>query len=190
MIYLDRNHVMTAKVIEEPTFRERTFIFLDRQHAGKLLAEKLKEYSDKQKVILLALPAGGVPVGCAVAGELGIPMDVKVARKIQIPWNTEAGFGALTWDGEMVLNEPLVAQLGLTKEDIVESIAKTRRIIKERLRKFRADKPMPDLKSKTVILVDDGLASGFTMLAVARSARKRKPDRIVAAVPTGSTGAI
>jgi predicted phosphoribosyltransferase len=181
---------MTAKIIEDPTYRERMFVFRDRLQAGRLLAEKLREYADKGKVILLALPAGGVPVSYVVAKELGIPMDVMVVRKVQIPWNTEAGFGAVTWDGETVLNEPLVWQLGLAREVIEESISKTRRIIQERLRKFRKDKPMPDLKDKIVILVDDGLASGFTMLAAARSARKRTPEKIIVAVPTASMGAI
>ena len=181
---------MTAKIIEDPTYRERVFVFRDRHHAGKLLAEKLREYADKGNVILLALPAGGVPVGYAVAKELGIPMDVMVVRKIQIPRNTEAGFGAVTWDGETVLNEPLVAQLGLTKEVIEESISKTRSIIPARLRTFRGNKTIPDLKDKIVILVDDGLASGFTMLAAARSARRKQPEKIIAAVPTASMGAI
>ena len=164
---------MTAKIIEEPTLRERVHVFRDRFQAGKLLAEKLREYYGKGNVIVLAIPAGGVPVGYTVAKELAVPMDVVVVRKVQIPWNTEAGFGAVTWDGEMVLNEPLVEQLGLTREEIEESISKTKRIIQERLRKFRGDKPMPQLRDKVVILVDDGLASGFTMLAAARSARKR-----------------
>jgi predicted phosphoribosyltransferase len=181
---------MTAKIIENPTYRERMFVFRDRLHAGKLLAEKLREYAGKGNVILLALPAGGVPVGYAIAKELGILMDTMVVRKVQMPWNTEAGFGALTWDGETVLNEPLLRQLCLTREVIKESNSKTRRIIQERLRKFRGNKPMPDLSSKVVILVDDGLASGFTMLAAARSARKRTPEKIIVAVPTASMGAI
>ena len=181
---------MTAKIIEDAAYRERVFVFRDRLHAGRLLAEKLREYVGKGKVMLLALPAGGVPVGYAVAKELGIPMDVMVIRKIQIPWNTEAGFGALTWDGETVLNESLVEQLRLTREEIEESISKTRRIIRERLSKFRGDKPMPDLKDKVVLLIDDGLASGFTMLAAARSAKRGTPEKIVVAVPTASMGAI
>ena len=181
---------MTAKIIEDPAFRERVFVFRDRVEAGKLLAEKLREYSGKGNVIVLAVPAGGVPVGYAVAKELAVPMDVVVVRKVQIPWNTEAGFGAVTWDGEMVLNEPLVEQLGLTREEIEGSISKTRRVIRERLRKFRGDKPMPHLRDKVVILVDDGLASGFTMLAAARSARKRTPEKIIVAVPTASLGAV
>jgi predicted phosphoribosyltransferase len=181
---------MTAKLIEEPNFRERMLVFRDREHAGRLLAEKLRKYNDNKKVIILALPAGGVPVGYEVAKSLGISMDVAVVRKVQIPWNPEAGFGAITWDGELVLNEPLVKQLNLTKKDIEESISKTKQNIQLRLRKFRGDKPIPVLKGKVVIVVDDGLASGFTMLAAAKSIRKQAPAKIVAAVLTGSMGAI
>ena len=181
---------MTARIIEEPALRERLHVFRDRFDAGSLLAQKLRESRGKENVIVLAVPAGEVPVGYMVAKEFGVPMDVVIVRKIQIPWNTEAGFGAVTWDGETVLNEHLVEQLGLTTEEVEESILKTKRNIQERLRKFRGDKPMPPLRGKVVILVDDGLASGFTMLAAARSARKSMPKSIVVAVPTGSLGAI
>lgn len=181
---------MTAKIIEEPTFRERVHVFRDRFQAGRLLAEKLREYYREENVIILAIPAGGVPVAYTVAKELAVPMDVVVVRKAQIPWNTEAGFGAVTWDGETVLNEPLVEQIGLTIEEVEESISKTKKTIEERLRKFRGHKPMPQLKDKVLILVDDGLASGFTMLAAVRSARKRRPKKIVVAVPTAALGAV
>jgi predicted phosphoribosyltransferase len=136
------------------------------------------------------VPAGGVPVGYVVGKELGILMDVIVVRKIQIPWSSEAGFGALSSDGETVLNEPLVSRLGLTRKVIEESTLKTKMIIQERLRKFRGDKPILELRGKVVILVDDGLASGFTMLAAARSVRRQRPEKIVVAVPTASIGAI
>jgi len=185
-----RSCQLTAKLIEEPAFRERSFVFRDREHAGRLLAKKLRDYSDQSKVILLALPAGGVPVGYEIARNLHLLMDVAVVRKIQIPWNPEAGFGAITWDGEMVLNEPLVKQLNLTKKDVEESISKTKQNIQNRLRKFRGDKLIPILKDKVAIVVDDGLASGFTMLAAAKSIRKQAPAKIIAAVPTGSMGAI
>jgi len=181
---------MTAKIVEEPSYRERTFVFRDRFHAGKILAEKLQEYGGNRKVIVLAVPAGGVPVGYVVAKEIAVPMDVVVVRKAQIPWNPEAGFGAVTWDGEIVLNESLLGSLGLTERMIEESIMKTRRIIQERIRRFRGDRPMPDLGGKTVVLVDDGLASGFTMLAAARSVRKREPEKVVVAVPTASLRAV
>ena len=181
---------MKAKIIEDPAYRERVFVFRNRLHAGRLLSDKLREYAGKENAVLLALPAGGVPVGYVIAKILGVLMDVVVVRKIQIPWNTEAGFGALTWDGEAVLNEPLVRQLGLTRIMINDSISKTKRIIQMRLRKFREDKPLPDLKDKITILVDDGLASGFTMLAAARSIKKNNPEKIVVAVPTASLRAI
>jgi predicted phosphoribosyltransferase len=181
---------MTAKIIENPAYRDRVSVFRDRFQAGKLLADELREYAGNGNVIVLAVPAGGVPVGYMVAKELAVPMDVMVVRKVQIPWNTEAGFGAITWDGKIVLNEGLVEQLDLTEEEMETSILRTKRNIQERLRKFRGDKPMPDLKDKVVVLVDDGLASGFTMLAAARSVRERAPKKIIVAVPTASLGAI
>jgi predicted phosphoribosyltransferase len=88
---------MTAKIIEDQTHRERMFVFRDRLHAGKLLAEKIREYAGKENVILLALPAGGVSVGYAIAKELGILMDTMVVRKVQIPWNTEASCVVVDW---------------------------------------------------------------------------------------------
>jgi putative phosphoribosyl transferase len=190
-ISLSQVNVMTAKIIEDASNRERVFVFRDRLQAGKLLSERLRGYSgDKGNVVLLALPAGGVPVGHVVAKELGISMDLMIVRKIQIPWNTEAGFGAVTWDGEKVLNENLIRRLGLTKKDVEESISQTKKTIQERVKKFKKDKLMSDLKDKVVMLVDDGLASGFTMLAAVRSARKRTPKKIIVAVPTASLGAV
>lgn len=91
---------MTAKIVEEPTYRNREYVFRDRFEAGKLLADKLRQYASNENVIVLVVPAGGVPVGCVVAEELGVLLDVMVVRKIQIPWNTEAGFGAVTWDAK------------------------------------------------------------------------------------------
>ena len=179
-----------SRIVEEPAYRERTFIFQDRFQAGKILAEKLRKYAGKENIVLLAVPAGGVPVGYTVAKELGVTMDVIVVRKIQIPWNTEAGFGAITWDDEMILNENLIGHLDLTEEMIEKSILKTRKIILERLWKFRGDKPFPVLRGKIVMLIDDGLASGFTMLAAARSVRKKEPEMIVLAVPTASAAAV
>jgi len=181
---------MTAKIIENPAYRDRVSVFRDRFQAGKLLAFKLREYAGNGNVIVLAVPAGGVPVGYTVAKELAVPMDVVVVRKIQIPWNTEAGFGAITWDGKIVLNQALFEQLNLTEEELKKAILGTKRNVQERLRMFRGQKSMPDLKDKVVVLVDDGLASGFTMLAAARSVKARAPKKVIIAVPTASLGAI
>ena len=181
---------MTAKIIENQDYRNRIAVFKDRFEAGKLLSYKLQEYSGKENVIVLAVPAGGVPVGHMVASNLGAPMDVVIVRKIQIPWSPEAGFGAVTWDGKIVLNEDLVEQLGLTGEEMEKAILKTKSNILQRIRKFRGNKSMPDFSSKIVILVDDGLASGFTILAAAMSIKEDAPEKIVVAVPTASLGAV
>lgn len=181
---------MSINIIDEPTFKNKQFIFKDRAHAGELLANKLSSHVDKVNVQLLAIPAGGVPVGYAVAKNLNFPFDVIIVRKIQVPWNTEAGFGAVSYDGTVLLNEPLVTQLGLTSEIVHWCISQTKKIIQERLKKFRGNKPFPNLKNKTIILVDDGLASGLTMLAAVKSVQKQAPDKIVVAVPTASTSAV
>ena len=181
---------MTAKITENSQLRDRIYIFKDRFDAGKLLANELKDYRGKQNVLVLALPAGGVPVGYIMAKELAVPFDIAVVRKIQIPWATEAGFGAITWDGHIVLNQALVDQLNLTQEEINTSIEKTKNNIQDRLLKFRGNKPLPNLTGKIILLVDDGLASGFTMLAAAKSVKAAKPHKIVVAVPTASQGAI
>ena len=181
---------MVPRIIEEPAYKERTFVFKNRIHAGQLLAEKLTEYSNQRNTIILAIPSGGVPVGCTISKILDVPVEIVVVRKIQIPWNTEAGFGAMTWDGEIVLNRELVVQLGLTEKAIQNSVRKTKEIIDERLKSFREGKPLPDLKGKIVILVDDGLASGFTMLAAVRAVKKKRPEKIVVAIPTASLRAV
>ena len=181
---------MHAKITEDPNLRDRSFVFQDRVEAGRLLAENLRDYSNKENVLLFAIPNGGVPVGNAVSQRLNIPLDVLIVRKVKIPWNTEAGFGAIVWDGETILNEELVERLGLTEQEIDDSIMETKRTIKDRLKKFRGNTPMPALEGKVVILIDDGLASGFTMMAAARFVRKRNPEKIVVAVPTASPSAL
>lgn len=181
---------MAGKIVDDPSLRERSPVFLDRSHAGRLLSEKLRKYTSMKNTVLLAIPNGGVPVAIEVARGMGVSMDVVIVRKIQVPWNPEAGFGALTWDNMIVLNDRLVKELGLTEKQVVDSIAKTKRIIQERLQLFRVNRPMADLRGKIVILVDDGLASGFTMLATARAVKRMNPERITVAVPTASRGAI
>jgi len=177
-------------VVEELAYKNRVHVFKDRSHAGELLADKLRRHVAGGNAQLLAVPAGGVPVGYVISEKLDIPLDVLVVRKIQIPWNTEAGFGAVTWDGRVLLNEFLVAQLGLDRGEVERCISRTREIVHERVQKFRGDKGFPNLNGRTVILVDDGLASGFTMLAAAESIKTQHPREIVVAVPTASAGAV
>ncbi len=181
---------MKAEVIDKSTYRDRVSVFRDRFEAGKILSQELVEFAGNKDVIVLAVPAGGVPVGYIIAKILGVPMDVVVVRKVQVPWAPEAGFGAVTWDNKVFLNERLVKQLGLKEQDIQTAITETKKNIQDRLKRFRGNVPMPKLVGKTVIIVDDGLASGFTMLAAERSVRDRAPQKIVVAVPTASLGAI
>ena len=179
-----------GEVIFDDNLKERLHVFKDRFHAGELLAEMLKRNLSLGDAILLAIPAGGIPVGYEISCRLNIPMDVVIVRKLQIPWDPEAGFGAVSSDGEIVLNERLVKQLGLSEEIIEEVVRKTLGIIRDRSKKFRMVKPVLDIGDKTVILVDDGLASGYTMLAAIRSIKKKNPKRIIAAVPTASAAAV
>jgi len=180
---------MSLRIIDEPAYRNRNFVFKDRLHAGDLLALRLQDHIIRENAQLLAIPAGGVPVGYAVATRLSIPLDVVIVRKIQIPWNPEAGFGAIAWDGTVVLNEALVAQLGLSTELVWRCVSRTQETIRERLEKFRGDKPLPELKNKIVVFIDDGLASGFTMLTAVKSVKKQKPEKVIVAVPTASRSA-
>lgn len=186
MIELDH----MAEIVDEPSLRDRVHVFDDRLHAGELLAEKLEEYRGREGAYVLAIPAGGVQVAFVVAKRLNIPLDVVVIRKIHVPWNREAGFGAISWDGIIFLNEPLVAALGLTKEDIDRCVAEEKEIIRMRLKKFRGGRPFPDLREKTAIIVDDGLASGFSMLTTVKAIERRKPREMVVAIPTAPISAI
>ncbi len=179
-----------AEVVDNPIFRNKKHVFDDRLHAGELLSEKLEEYSDKKHAYVLAIPAGGVQVAFVVANRLKLPLDLVVTRKIQVPWNKEVGFGAISWDGIMFLNEPLVASLGLTKEDIDRCVAEEREVINRRLNMFRGDRPFPDLKAKIAIIIDDGLASGFSMLTTIKAIEQKDVKEIVVAVPTAPISAI
>jgi predicted phosphoribosyltransferase len=167
-------------VIEDPLLRNKSHIFMDREHAGQLLVEKLENYITKDTV-LLAIPAGGVPVGFVIAKTFQIPLNLIILRKIKIPWNPEAGFGSVAPDGTVFLNEPLVKRLGLTEDEIQKSAAETLNEIKRRQQEFGVE--FPNVKDKTVILVDDGLASGFTMIAAINFV-KSYSLKVIVAVPT------
>jgi len=178
-----------GELIEDSALRNRVYVFEDRFHAGERLAQMIKQYVTKDAYIL-AIPAGGVPVGYVLSDRLKLPLDVIVVRKIHIPWNQEAGFGAISWDGIILFNEPLLQSLDLTEEEIIRQIALEKEAINRRIKLFRGNAPFPDLTNRTVIITDDGLASGYTMLAAVKSIKKRGPKEIIVAVPTGSRSAI
>jgi len=173
------------KIQEKIEQRDRTRVFKDRFDAGVVLGELLAPaYGGAGDVMVLTIPMGGVPVAVKIAEILDCPLDLIIVRKIQIPGNTEAGFGAMTQEGDIFLNEALMAQLGLTQEQVERQSAKVRGELAERNRRLREERPFPDLSGKTVVIVDDGLASGFTMKASVYLVNKRKAAKTIVAVPT------
>jgi putative phosphoribosyl transferase len=175
-----------GEILDNPELRERKFVFSDRQDAGRKLGGFIRAHVNHPDPVVIAIPAGGIPVGKEVARELGAPFELAIVRKIQIPGNTEAGFGAITWDGQVLINEPLRSSLGLSKDEVDGAIAQTRKNVLDRIARFTGGRPFPDLAGKTPFLVDDGLASGFTMLAAIKSIRTSRPSGIIVAVPTAS----
>jgi putative phosphoribosyl transferase len=174
-----------AEIIEDKNLRNKTFVFQDREDAGRKLSEFLLDYKGTDSIVL-AIPAGGVAVAKEIKDALSVSLDLLIVRKIQIPWNPEAGFGAINLDGYVIFNEDLLRHLSLPERVITSQVEKTRETLKKRNLLFRGGKDFPSLKDKTVILVDDGLASGYTMIAAIEFAKKRNPSKIVVAVPTGS----
>ena len=158
---------------------------MDRSHAGRLLAERLLGYRG-QKVHLFAIPAGGVPVAAEIARALALPLDLIIVRKIQLPYTTEAGFGALNPAGEAIFNEELLQRIHLSPEDIATQTEKTAAVIRRREERLRGGQPYPDLAGEPAIVVDDGLASGYTMRAAVQFLKRQGAGRIIVAVPTGS----
>jgi putative phosphoribosyl transferase len=185
-ILRDFQHPCMGGILDNPQLRERRFVFSDRLDAGKHLGMFVRSNLKYPDPVVVAIPAGGIPVGKGVALALGAPFELAIVRKIQIPGNTEAGFGAVTWNGQVMINERLRAALGLSQEEVDAAVALTRKNVQERIARFTGGRPFPDLAGKTTILVDDGLASGFTMLAAIKSIRTSGPAWVVVAVPTAS----
>ena len=140
--------------------------------------------------IVMAIPAGGVPVAKVIAVKLNLSLDLAVVSKITLPWNTEAGYGAVAFDGTVRLNDSLVARLGLTDEQIREGTDKTSKKVANRVRNLRGERALPDLSEHRVILVDDGLASGFTMAVAIEALKKAGANSLCVAVPTGHESSI
>ena len=164
-------------------------VFQDREEAGRRLGEKLESYL-RSNGLILAIPSGGVPVAKEVALMISLPLDLIIVRKLRIPFEPEAGFGALGPEGEVIFNENLLRQLRLSTEQVDEAIRETLDVIRERNGLFRAGRTFPEIADRVVILVDDGLASGYTMLAAVRSVKEKNAAKIIVAVPTGSAGTV
>lgn len=160
--------------------------FRDRVQAGQLLSRKLKHYADGADVIVLALPRGGVPVAREVARVLHAPLDVFLVRKLGTPGQEELAMGAIASGGIRVLNDEVVDMLGVPPEVIESVTAKELRELARRERLYREGRPALDVAGRTVVLVDDGLATGSTMRAAVAALRQAEPKRIVVAVPVAA----
>jgi len=153
----------------------------DRRTAGERLAARLRHYRDERPVVV-ALPRGGVPVGFEIASRLGAPLDILIVRKIGAPGNPEYGLGAVVEGGTRYLDEPRVRAIGHTVRDLGPTIAREMAEVERRAREFRAGRPPVELRGRTVILVDDGVATGGTVLAALQAIRARGPRRVVVAL--------
>jgi predicted phosphoribosyltransferase len=161
-------------------------VFRDRRHAGRLLAKALRAYAGRSDVTVLGLPRGGLPVAYEVAHALHAPLDVLVVRKLGVPGHEEYAMGAIASGGAKVFDDPLVKALAIPKAAIEAVVRAEQAELERRERLYRDGRPLPDLRGRCVIVVDDGLATGSTMRAAVKALRSQAPERIVVGVPTGS----
>lgn len=164
--------------------------FENRIDAGEKLAKEIiQQEPELENPIVLGIPRGGVPIGYVLTKKLGGELDTIVLRKIPIPQDPEAGYGAVTLDKTVILNKELLSYIHLTKEEMEDGIEKVYQEVLRRNKVYRKGKPFPNLKERSVILTDDGLASGYTMLAAVEFCKKKKPKQIIVAVPVASDSA-
>jgi len=162
-------------------------LFKDRKHAGRILAEKLTAYQNQPEVVVLGLPRGGVLVGYEIALALNAPLDVFIVRKLGMPGHEELALGAISSGGIRVLNDEIVHELNISN-DVLEMVTQRElQELKRREQAYRGDHPPLDVRGRSVILVDDGLATGASMRAAVSGLRTRRPHRIVVAVPVAAS---
>ena len=160
-----------------------TMVLPNRTEAGRLLAKKLAAYANRSDVLVLGLPRGGVPVAFEVAKALNLPLDICLVRKLGVPGHKELAMGAIAMGGVMVLNDEVIKWRRISRQAI-DAVARRERLeLRRRDRLYRGDRPIPDLRNRTVILIDDGIATGSTLRAAIAALRKLQPKSIVVAVP-------
>jgi putative phosphoribosyl transferase len=157
--------------------------FRNRTAAGRLLATKLAMYANRSDTIVLALPRGGVPVAFEVAKVLHVPLDICLVRKLGVPDHKELAMGAIAMNGVLAINHSIIEKLGISRTTIDRVVAQEKQELARRDRIYRGDRPFPDLRDRTVILIDDGIATGATIRAAISAIRQSQCDRIVVAVP-------
>jgi putative phosphoribosyl transferase len=166
-------------------------LFKDREEAGGLLAEAMSFLiAEKQDVLVLAIPRGGVPIAKKLADSLDAPLDVIITRKIGAPGNSELAVGAVTHDGEMITDLELVRTLGVSDGYLHREAIRQADEIERRMKEYRGDRPYPNLSGKVVVLVDDGIATGSTMQAAIQSVKRRGASRVIVAAPVAPADTI
>lgn len=161
-------------------------LFRDKTEAGRILADRLAAYANYPDTMVLALPRGGVPVAFEVAEALNLPLDIFVVRKLGLPGHEEFAIGAIASGGARVLNQDLIRQLSLSDEIIEHIVAREQRELERRERTYRGQRPMLDVRDRTIIIVDDGLATGSSMRAAIAALRQKRPAKLIVAVPVGA----
>ena len=160
--------------------------FYDRQHAGQLLASQLQNYKNKKDVLILALPRGGVPVAYEIAKSLALPLNIYLVRKLGVPHQPELAFGAISMDGQIIFNEEIVKSLNLSKTSMEQVIETEKKELNRRKTSYFSNLLPLVLKNKTIILVDDGIATGATLRAAISAIQLQNPKKIIVAVPVGA----
>jgi putative phosphoribosyl transferase len=165
-------------------------MFADRRDAGVQLISRLKEYKDQQGVIVLSLPRGGVATGYEIARSLHIPLDIVIVRKIGFPGQPELGIGAVSETGTVVLNTSIISTYGVPKEYIEREVSRQKEEISRRVKLYRKGKKLPSLEGKTVILVDDGVATGATMKSAITTLKEENLKKLIVALPVAPPGVV
>lgn len=160
--------------------------YLNRKEAGQILATKLGVYQNQENTIVLALPRGGVPVAFEIATALNLPLDLYIVRKLGVPWHSELAMGAIGSGDVIFFNEALLEGLSLSQKDIDKVIDEERKELKRRELMYRGNKPFPNLKDKTVIVVDDGIATGATLRVVIKALSQQHLKKLLIAVPVAA----
>lgn len=160
--------------------------FLDRRDAGRKLAQLIANKGIKDHLLVLGLPRGGVPVAYEVARKLEAPLDVWLVRKLGLPGHEELAMGAIASGGAKIMNEDVVRSMGVQPESIDEVVVKEYQELKRRKKEYRGDRPLPEIKGKAVIVIDDGLATGASMRAALKDLKSQDAARLIVAVPVGA----
>jgi predicted phosphoribosyltransferase len=160
--------------------------FRDRRDAGRQLGARLSGYANRDDVLILALPRGGVPVAVEVARALNAPFDIFLVRKLGVPGHPELAMGAIASGGVRVLSDDLIADLGIPEHAVEEVSARERLELERRDAAYRGDRPAPEIRGRTIILIDDGLATGSTMEAAVEAVKMHQPARVIVAAPVGA----